>query len=1034
SPVGFESTNILTVEAVDNHSTPVTASIVITLSSQHPQDEVIEIALPGGAYLAEDVNNSSNTLIVTANINHLYTGIIVSIRNSNPGKYSGISATGAYSVEIAHGTDYALLPVSGAAQNREMQLRLTTPKAAGGELFVLRLTDEHSGNAASKLIAGTVRIVNSLSISPAGANSEINNSNIPVATVALAANTGLAPYTYRVSKVNSANSQLDGAFSAFSMASSGDTNGTLNFAAVSGVSSTVVVTVIVQATDSIGDTADFDATITIYPSISIVETKSVVIHRSYIAASFYTPSDNISGGKPPYTYAIDAVQSSNSALDANSFYINSASGALVLNTAVAIGGITATIVVGVSDSLLGSNTYSVIVGLTDNGLAFANSTATIRSSDDSSTISNHSATWQGANAGAIRYRLGTTDPAAATANFTVNSNNGELALINSLGSAQIVSAQIIAHSEDILGVFATATVVIEALTPIAFASANNPQAAVIATTYALQNNLFIVNADFAGNISYSVSDNRFSNSDNVINLISAINTTGEIVLTIVASETILGDTATLTATVNFVDPPALTFSASNIQNNVFVTSTAKIADLAISGGFLQGDYSVYLLPANDANFAVDYTVGDNTAVLNLTNNAITGASLLTATVVLNDEHPTTAPKTLAFTVAIKSGFSFGNGVSVSAAYRTELDNNIDLLTLNVLGASGNVTYGFVGTQPTQYVLSPVSGDDTQIVVSLQAIVNAEVTSTLTIRAVDNNAATVSITVEISSEHPETETSEIALVGREYGAPGPLYVHHLYGGVIASIRVTNTGKFSGLRNSSSSYSGTGTGGGNPYRFRQKAGSKDLEVYLNSALNRAPANFQAENYSYNYQINDNHSGNGKINKSLAINYVHKLALNSAGISAAINSKVGGTFATLQIGALSGNGITTYHGRSPYVYTITDVTTDSSLSTQLSAALTIELSDSNRTAELSINPVPELTENALVTATIRVVDGLNVTVFYVATLNILVPLAPPALETVTVQRTYTANDFHTPPPNGGIAPHTYVINAVQSDNSAL
>ncbi|MCH9705493.1 MAG: hypothetical protein K0U15_05140, partial [Proteobacteria bacterium] len=1049
--VNAESTSTLTIRAIDNNA--ATVSITVEISSEHPETETFEIALVGREYGAGGL----------LYVHHLYDGVIASIRVTNLGKFSGLSNsnsnyTGTHQAPDIRNNPYRFRPKAGSKE-LEMYLDKKLDRAPINnrlevKTYNYKIEDNHSGNGEinTNLV---IRYVSKLALDSTGISVEINSkvggtfATIQVRHV-VDTNTrerdrlyhGRPPYVYTnigVDTDSSLSTQLSAALTI--EPSNSNLTAELSINPVAELTENALVTATIRLVDGLNVTVFYVATLNILVPLTPPALETVTVQRTYTANDFHTPPPN--GGIAPHTYVINAVQSDNSALDTNSFNVNSGNGALRLANPVTSDS-TATVEMSVSDSTGSSAIFTVIVELIDNNLSFIASaaTATIRSTDNSGNISSATAVWGNGNIGAISYTLGATDPAAVSANFAVNQNNGALILTSALGSAQTVSVEIIAYSDSVVGIEAvTAIIVVEVIPPFIFADANNPQAAVIATTYAVQDNLFAVNAnsaidiigidDVSNLISYSVSDSRFSVSDNVINLISAINTTGEIALAVVASETASSDTGTLIVTVNFIDPPALNFSASNIQNNAFVASTAKIADLAISGG-LPGDYAVNLLPANNANFAVDYNVGENTAVLNLTNDAITGATILSVTVVLDDQHPRTTPKTLAFTVAILSQFSFGNDVVVSAAYRTELDNNIALLTLRVFGAEGNVTYDFVGTPPARYVLAPVSGDNTQIIVSLQAGVNSEGTSNLNIRAVDGNGTAADIIVEISSEHPQTEEFIFASRGLEYGAQGggSTPIHHLYTGVLGSIRVSNPGKFSGLAEGSNytpSFNPFNAGDGTDIdvQFRKKAGgseqSQEIEVYLGTALGgHSPTD---RSYAFRVRVADDHTGNGTADLSGLAFYLvrNKFSLAITGISISVNSDVGGALATIQIADNDGD--------DPFVYEIIDVNTDSLFSTQLSAALTVDTSNNGRTGTLSFNADTEITENAKVTATVRIVDQLNVTAYYGVTLDVFAPFSLPALETITVQRTNTAG-FYTPNLSG-TGPYHYNLEAATNPN---
>ncbi|MCH9704530.1 MAG: inverse autotransporter beta domain-containing protein, partial [Proteobacteria bacterium] len=351
SAIAAEETTAFTIRAIDSAGGALnaTTTITITVESVHPEQETGELALQGVVV--------DNTLF----INNSYTGILASVINiDNPGEFSGLDTGSSYAFTQPTLAFIDIVPV--AVENRAIDINITATTVAGSYTISTELNDDHTGNG-SLALNFTLQIVDKLAISsPGGAITDTNSdSSGAVATVLLESGTGLAPYTYSIAAVNSANNQLTNAFSAFSV----DASGTVRFNSVSGLSDNAVVTVISRVTDTLGDPADFALTITIYTPLSVqAAAETVTVSRTYTAGDFYVPSNLINGGRAPYTSTITAVTSGNSALTTSSFNINSGTGALALNAAVAIPSI-ATVAISVTDASGGSAAYNVIVRLTD---------------------------------------------------------------------------------------------------------------------------------------------------------------------------------------------------------------------------------------------------------------------------------------------------------------------------------------------------------------------------------------------------------------------------------------------------------------------------------------------------------------------------------------------------------------------------------------------------------------------------------------------------------------------------------------------
>ncbi|MCH9705711.1 MAG: hypothetical protein K0U15_06275, partial [Proteobacteria bacterium] len=1001
-------TSNLIIQAVDS-STNATAIITAKISSEHPQRETFALALRG-----EEYGTGGTTFI-----HHLYTGVIGSIRVSNPGKFSGLAEGSNYTPSatafITANLNLEFRPKAGASeQSQEFEIYLTT--APGGHSpspidgrFRLQVNDDHNGNRAPPVSVFYFTIKNKFSLAITGISSTVNSDvGGALATIQIADNDGLEPYVYDIIDVNTDSlfsTQLSAALTVDT--SNNGSTATLRFNADTEITENAKVTATVRIVDDINVTVYYGITLDVKAPFSLPALETITVQRTN-TAGFYTPNHS---GAGPYHYGLTIATNPNIPI-----LVEPTDGELRLFNALGFNG-TTTLGILVRDGPHVPNfpgpiigTFSLVVefiGVDDN-LSFISSaaTATIGSTDNSGIISGATAVWENGNIGVINYRLGATNPAAVAANFAVNESNGALMLASALGSLQTVSVEIIAYP-DIVGVDdVTATIVVESIAPISFAGVNNPQA-VTATTRIAHNNLFVVNADFIGDITYSVSDNRFSVNGNVLNLTSAINTAGEIALVVFASETILGDTATLIVTVNLVHPPVLNLSASNIRSNFFVTATAKVADLALSGGFVQEGYNVNLHPANainDANFAVDYNVGDNTAVLNLTNTAITNETTLTATVVLDDTHPETPPQTLEFTVAILSLFGFADGDSgLIVVHRTELDYNIGIATLAVLGASGAVSYDFVNPPPTGYTLSTEGIDDKQIIISITSVVNGEATTDFVIEAVDASPSTATITVTIASQHPGAEQVEVAVPGGAYvlgkghdvfkAATFTTRINHLYTGIIVSIRNSNAGDLSGL-SVGGSYRATASA---PH----SAADFDIVAVDGVSENRAygiylPTAQGAGAQFLSIGIDDDHSANNVAANNVTVKsaiirvvVVNSLSINVTSFSNEVQSTVDKVVATVTLAANTVVAFPYTTGVAPYSYEIVELNAPSALlSAQLSAAFAVD-SSNDGFATVEFSAVATLADSAVIDLIVRATDAIGDSADFVLTVSIGAPL---------------------------------------------
>ncbi|MCH9705791.1 MAG: hypothetical protein K0U15_06690, partial [Proteobacteria bacterium] len=525
-------------------------------------------------------------------------------------------------------------------------------------------------------------------------------------------------------------------------------------------------------TDQFADTVNFALTLTVYqPLVAPQAAASVTLHRTYTADNFYTPNNLLSAGNPPYTYAISAVVSDNSALTPSSFSIDSVSGALALNAAVASAS-TATVVIEVTDNsaLPSTTTYSVIVALIDNALSFSESATTLTIlTSANGNIGAVVADWTGDDLGAIAYRLGATTPATATANFVVNSETGALTLINALATMQTLSVEIIASGEEApIGIDeASALVEVVALLPIDFDVSANPQAVTVTTTVP-QNELLTVSATFAGEVTYSITDDNFQLTGDVIDLTANVATPTVITLEVVASEDLLSDSATLAVTVHFIDPAPLTLSATNIKSVFFSQEIDKVADLALAGGFLQAPYVVELLPQNAANneyFTLAYSAGANAATLSLT-AVISTADVLIATIALGDAHPNAAvtpPVVREITIEIFQ--------QISAQYTPWFAT----LATGSQRAFGSVT--ILGGASVDVSYTPLDDLENRIsinadgLVYLTAFINNAVVLTGRVQVDGVNSSNVAIppiffelTLALRSSNDFTENDQIALTG------------------------------------------------------------------------------------------------------------------------------------------------------------------------------------------------------------------------------------------------------------------------------
>ncbi len=146
------------------------------------------------------------------------------------------------------------------------------------------------------------------------------------------------------------------------------------------------------------------------------------------------------------------------------------------------------------------------------------------------------------------------------------------------------------------------------------------------------------------------------------------------------------DRATAAVTIFFADPPSLTIDISRGATLVTAGATLTAATISVSGGYLEegGAYS-YRLDSGGALAAADI---DSLGVVTVSAAA---EELITATVVVDDNHPNTPAATAFLTARVIHSFALAAG-NVRATVTTQIINSATLARFAAAG--GIAPYGY----------------------------------------------------------------------------------------------------------------------------------------------------------------------------------------------------------------------------------------------------------------------------------------------------------------------------------------------------
>ena len=180
-----------------------------------------------------------------------------------------------------------------------------------------------------------------------------------------------------------------------------------------------------------------------------------------------------------------------------------------------------------------------------------------------------------------------------------------------------------------------------------------------ATTYFPVTSLFTVNASGSnGDFGYSISDTRFTISANVVDLTATVASPTVISVSVIATDELFGDSATLLVTVDIVNPPALSVSTNLLQTYFLVGSVGAVANVTPAAGYAQNGYSIYFVPTTDNDyFALSNEAPDSAGVIVSLTASVDEIRVLTATIAIADAHPLNAAITQEITVNIVTLFS-----------------------------------------------------------------------------------------------------------------------------------------------------------------------------------------------------------------------------------------------------------------------------------------------------------------------------------------------------------------------------------------